>query len=163
MRILINFADENYQKTRQINTKTGRKKAHFNKVYEFSPQNISDVFYRNNAEIFTYKRGCGLWLWKPYFINKVLLEANDGDIVFYSDAGAFFISDINDLIESMHGKSVWLYGLPLIEKQYTKYEAFKVMDCVSDEYMNTNQFSGTFMMFKVDDFSRINIPASNPI
>lgn len=57
----------------------------FDKVFVFSerdlPLNIksSPLFYNN--------KGGGFWLWKPYVIDKVLNEIDDGDIVVYSDAG----------------------------------------------------------------------------
>lgn len=58
-------------------------------VKEYTPEDIDSSFKNDNVNIFKYKRGCGLWLWKPYFINKVINENKDGDYIFYCDSGGF--------------------------------------------------------------------------
>lgn len=58
----------------------------FSKVFAFSEKDLpltirsSPLFYNN--------KGGGFWLWKPYVIDKVLSEIDEGDIVVYSDAGS---------------------------------------------------------------------------
>ncbi|MGM8138970.1 hypothetical protein [Enterococcus italicus] len=152
--VLINFADENYKKAQKFNSFTGKYIAHFDEIKEFSPKDIDVEFIKKNQSIFSYQRGFGLWIWKPYLINKVLDELDDGDILFYSDSGSFFIKKIDSLIKSMNEDDIWLYGLPLIEKEYTKPYTFKHMICESTKYRDTNQFSGTFAMFRVTEKSR---------
>ena len=154
MKVLINFADDKYKKTQKFNSWTGRKIARFDKIICYSPEDIDNVFKQENNKVFTYKRGYGLWLWKPYLIKKTMDSLKDGDYLFYSDSGAFFIKSIDCLINSMGDDDIWLYGLPLIEKQFTKQDAFELMDCIGTEYSDTNQFSGTFVLLKVGNTSR---------
>lgn len=153
-KILINFSDENYLNVRRINSYTGKIIAHFNKIYEFSPADIDSIFFNENINILKQKRGHGLWLWKPYFINKVLNESENGDIIFYSDSAAFFVRKIDKIIQSMGDDEIWLYGLPLIEEQWTKPEAFSLLSLDYDSIKQTNQFSGSFMVFRVGDKSK---------
>ena len=93
MEILINYADTKYEQSRWWNSFTGKYIAKFDKIYEFHPNDIDAEFAQQHPNILSYKRGNGLWLWKPYFIYRVMKECVDGDIIFYCDAGAFFKRD----------------------------------------------------------------------
>ena len=153
-KVLINFANEKYRKTQKFNSWTAKYIAKFDEVIEFSPEKIPDNFIKDNQHIFDEPRGCGLWLWKPYFIDYELNRMNEGDVLFYSDSGAFFIGNVEQIIKSMANEDIWLYGLPLIEEQFTKPSVFGLMNCDNDDYKKTNQFSGTFMMFRNSCVSR---------
>ena len=74
MKILINYADKQYEPARKWNTLTGRYIARFDKVYEYTPNDIDQSFAKLHHDILSQKRGNGLWLWKPYFVNKALSE-----------------------------------------------------------------------------------------
>lgn len=63
----------------------------FNKVLFFTENDLPLSI--KSSPLFSSSKGGGLWLWKPYIINKVLEEINEGDVVVYSDAG-------NELIRS---------------------------------------------------------------
>ena len=154
MKVLINFANEKYRKTQKFNSWTGKHIAKFDNIIEFSPEDIDSDFFNKNSKILSTKRGAGLWLWKPYFVNKVLNELKDGDYLFYSDSGAFFIRGISALIQSMGQDEIWLYGLPLKECQFTQREVFETMNAVDNCFKETNQFSATFLLLKVGDKSR---------
>lgn len=67
MKILINYADKQYEPARKWNTLTGRYIARFDKVYEYTPNDIDQSFAKLHHDILSQKRGNGLWLWKPYF------------------------------------------------------------------------------------------------
>lgn len=149
VKILINYADENYKKTQRFNSWTGKKIAKFDKVYSFGPQDIEKEFYRENSKILNETRGNGLWLWKPYFIYKVLSESKDGDIIFYCDSGSFFIRNIEELIKSMRiDESIWVSDIPLLESCFTKPECFEVMECNVNKIKYSNQIQATFLMIK---------------
>ena len=99
----VNFADESFQIQRAFNTKTAYSKGQVAKVFEFSPSDIEDSFLEKNKNIFSYERGHGLWIWKPYFILKALQEINEGDYLFYCDAGTFFVNKVQFL-----GRYSWI-------------------------------------------------------
>lgn len=145
MNILINYADKNYLPTQKVNSWTGKYIAKFDKVIEYSPEDIDGKFGDAHKEILTIKRGNGLWLWKPYIVLKTLIQAEYGDIVFYCDAGSFFIRDIQNITKFIQKKDIWISDLPLLEKQFTKMDTFILMDCLSKEYLQTNQIQGGFI------------------
>lgn len=153
LKILINYADSNFAKQQRLNSRTGLNTGSFDKVIEFSPSNIGEEFEREHGEFITNNpRGAGYWLWKPYIILKTLKKAEDGDYVFYCDAGAVFINSIDYLIEAMENEkqSVFLTQTPLLERQWTKIECFHELDCLGEEYTDTGQAVGGYILLKKD-------------
>ena len=71
MKIFVTYSDENYSEARDFCMFTARKFACFDKCFAFSPNDIDSEFKKLNGKIFSYKRGAGLWLWKPYIIKKM--------------------------------------------------------------------------------------------
>ncbi len=152
-KVLINYANERFESVRKVNTWTGKRIAGFDKVIEYAPEDIEPCFYQENRETLSMKRGNGLWLWKPYFIKKALLEeADDGDYLFYCDSGAFFVRNINPLIEEMQG-DLWVSNLPLIEKQWTKKSALDVLCQNAPEIADTNQIQASFLLIRKSEAS----------
>ena len=127
--VLISYANEAYRAAQELQTKTA-KTAGFTDVIEYGPEDIEESFKEANAEIFKYKRGNGLWLWKPYLIKKTLDNMKDGEILFY-----------------------WVSVLPLKEKQFTKQKTFDILDCNTEEYKESAQIYGTFCAFKKSELS----------
>jgi len=155
MKILINFADENFRSKQKANSFTGKYIGGFDKIYEYSPSDIDDEFIKANKNIFDQKRGFGYWLWKPYIILKVLEQHNEGDYIFYCDSGAFFINSINHLIKAMDAQSmdVMLFETPLIECQWTNQYLFDALNLNEDKYRLSNQILATYMLVKKSESS----------
>lgn len=132
----INYADTKFETNRRYNTKSAYKYGKVDKVIEYSPNSIDNVFFEENKKIFSYKRGNGLWLWKPYVILKTLNIIEDGDFLIYSDAGSYFVNNIRYLTDTMNkdGVDIMVFELPLLERQFTKKETFIYMD-----YMDFDQ------------------------
>lgn len=71
-------------------TRQARELCIFDKVYGFHNETlkVDPVFWRRQCGFIGENlQGCGLWIWKPYFIRKVLYNMQRGDILMYSDAG----------------------------------------------------------------------------
>ena len=147
MKILVNYADKRYKQTQNVNSWTGKWIAKFDKVYSFGPHDIDEVFYNTNKHILEISRGNGLWLWKPYFIKRVMDNANEGDVIFYCDSGSFFIKKFDRILESFcDDESIWVSDIPLLEVAFTKPECIKLMDCDNEEVKLSNQIQATFFM-----------------
>lgn len=147
MNIFITYSNELYEKTRKFSAKMAKRHGKFDKVIEYEPKDIDNNFHEKNKEILSIKQGNGLWLWKPYFVYKTLLESKENDIIFYCDAGAFFIKDVKKIINTMDD-DIWISDIPLIEKQFTKEDAFILMDCDNKIYKETNQIQANFIAIK---------------
>ncbi len=116
-------------------------KKFFDDTILYGINDIDKNFYDKNKKIFESSRGAGYWLWKPYFILKVLEEINENDIVFYLDLGDelrydiknFVVDNCNNndgffLVEGYHNHSVW-----------TKNDCFVLMNCNESRYFNATQ------------------------
>ncbi|NYE05895.1 hypothetical protein F4694_002670 [Bacillus niacini] len=152
MKILLNYADINFRKQQKLNSKTGLNVGGFDKVIEFNPELLGDEFYKEHGSfVANNKKGAGYWIWKPYLILKTLLEySNEGDYIFYCDSGAMFINSVEYLIEALEksNQEILLTEIPLLEYQWTKKECFIELGCEGDEYKNTNQIQGGFILIK---------------
>ena len=148
---LVNFADKGFRKKQKWNTFSAKLFGDFNQVFEFKPEDIDNDFLLKNKESLKYKaKGFGNYFWKPYIINKALKEVNDGDYLMYADSGSFFLKSILPLIKHMNEKkkNIMCFQLPLIEKQWTKRDAFLLMDCDKPFYVNSPQIMGGFILIK---------------
>ena len=147
-KILVNYADKTYSTAQKLNAKTGLEIGGFDEVRSFSPSDIDKTFYNENRELLNEFRGNGYWLWKPYFILKVLHEVEEGDFVFYCDAGAVFVDKIDYLIERSESlkQDILVFEIPYVEKEWTKRDAFILMGCDEKKYTDTLQRCGGFIL-----------------
>lgn len=148
MLYVVNYADgEPYESYRKINSRTAKWFGKADKVIEYSSKDIPQSYKDAHKEIFAYKRGAGLWLWKPYIINNALDKINNGDWLFYSDAGALFIKDIHKLVSAaLQAKTdIMLFEQPLLHRQFTKKETMVNMK-VDD--IGSNQTLGILLIQK---------------
>lgn len=154
MYIFITASNALYSKAREYNVKMALRKGHFDKVlsYDFDSM-IDDAFRKAHEDILSVKKGAGLWLWKPYFVHKALMEeCQEGDILFYLDTAAFFIRDIRNIVRVMDD-DIYACNLPYIEGDFTKKEAFELLNLSMDEFKNSRQFQASFMAFRKSDRS----------
>lgn len=148
---LINFANEKYKQAQKYNTLTAKLFGRIDEVIECSPDMIDEEFIEKNKFIFSYKRGFGLWLWKPYFIRKYLNEIKENDYLFYSDSGAIFCRSIKPLIKSMGQEDIWISDIPLIEEEWTRPNVFTHFNCNEDYVCKTPQVQAAFIILKKNE------------
>ncbi|WP_234123161.1 hypothetical protein [Clostridium hydrogenum] len=155
MKIAINYADDKFKKQQDYNTKTAYKKGKVDLVIEYSPKDLDDEFKKKYEHILSHKRGGGYWLWKPYIILKALDQAKDDDYIVYCDSGAFYVDKVDKLIQAMekNNDDIMAFELPLIEKQWTKKEAFLLMDCNEESYFESNQMLATYFVVKKSEYT----------
>ena len=151
----INFAHNKYLKAQEYCSQSA-KQVGFDEVISYSFNDIDSEFINKNEKIFNQNRGFGYWIWKPYFISKTLDKINNGDLLVYSDSGSIYQASIQPLIDSInldkHGViSFELKGL--IEKDYTKKDAFVLMGLDEPEYTDTSQREATYIWLIKNDFT----------
>lgn len=152
MKVLISYADEAYKKSQRLQTLSARIICSFDKIIEMSPHDLDESFVKAHKEILSYKRGAGLWLWKPYLIQQQLNKLNEGDILFYCDAGCFFIRNVCRMLQNSND-DIFAFILPLKEFQFTKRDTFNCIDGMQELYMKQNQFLATYMGFRKSERS----------
>lgn len=153
MRIFVTFGDENYAKSRSFAAKMARLIGGFDKVIEYKPEDIDESFKERHKDIFKIKRGFGLWLWKPYFIYKTLVDViSDGDSLFYADAGSFFIRNVKHIEKSMKD-DMWISSIPFNEWQFTKKDTIYTLGCNEDRILKTPQRQACFLYMRKTEAS----------
>lgn len=127
----ISFADTKYEKTLERIKNEAISSNFFDEVNVFNendlPEDIRNYCIKN-------PRGYGYWLWKPYFVNKILNELNDDDILVYCDAGCVINIEgknrFNEYIEMVKNSELGNISFQTghLEKKYSKGDLFKYFD-----------------------------------
>ena len=153
---VVNYADKNFNDARRLNTKTAYRHG-ADRVFEFYPTDIDNEFYKKNKYILNQKRGNGCWLWKPYFVNKVLNGCEDGDWVIYSDAGLYFRRNIHKFINEAEkeGTDLITQNTKFLERQYTKRIVFIKLGMDLPEYTDSIQRNGIIAVKKTAENVRL--------
>ena len=125
----------------------------FDKVISYTREWLETTdFYLENREILDMPRGGGYWLWKPFIILETMKSIEDGDIVFYMDAGdSIRTPKILDAINNyMTSKDYMISGSMLRPRNdhYTKRDCFILMGCDRAEYRQGKQIEAGTLVFR---------------
>lgn len=151
----ISYAAGRYLKAQEYCSNSA-KHFGFEEVFSFGPKDIDRDFIQKNIKILQQPRGAGYWLWKPYFICKVMDMMQEGDLLAYSDSGSYYQSSPQPLIDLIQReeKGVLSFELKgLLEKEYTKRDAFVLMGLDSSEYSESSQREATFIWMIKNEFT----------
>jgi hypothetical protein len=154
-KVLINFATLKFYEAQQRNAETALTVGGFDKVICYSRKDIDREFRSRNRSILRARIGAGYWLWKPYFIKRTLAMLNEGDFLFYCDAGSHFIDRIDPLIEVAARAQQPVIPFELIhpEKYYTRRDAFILMGCDTARFSETRQRLASFILMRKSPFA----------
>lgn len=155
MNLLINYANDIFRESQKLNSIAGKEVGLFDEIISYSQKDIDADFFNRNKRILQQKRGNGYWLWKPYFIKKTLEAAKYGDFVFYCDSGSYFIRPVTPLIDISlsTGQEIIVFDLTYLEKEWTKRDAFILMDCDSPKYSESRQRLAGFSLWRKSEFT----------
>lgn len=150
----VNYSDEKFLNQQQRLNMSIRKTSNQYIIHSFSKKDIDSNFYKSNHDILSSSKGGGYWLWKPYFIHKVLNLMDYDDYLFYIDSGAVLISKAEHLIKTMEltNQDVMAFELPLIEQQWTKPLVFENLD-IDQKHQKSNQILASFILIRKTDNS----------
>ncbi len=125
-KILITYANHIYLDSRKKLIASSKKFSDFDEYHAFAPWDLDIEFRNKNHAILKQQRGDGYWLWKPYIIDKILTQMDEGDILFYADAGCYFIKPAKILIDvfTISSLPIMTFELEHAEKHWTKKDCF---------------------------------------
>jgi hypothetical protein len=162
-KILFSFGNWHYYITLEVLGQSAKEKGNVDKVFLFKESDIDPYFYRDHAQHFRDGRGFGYWVWKAYFITRLLKTAADDDVFFYVDAGNDVIADLTPLYEICQKNE---QGIILFENtdgeptgnvwkndRWTKSDCFNLMNLKTPEYITGDQVNAAYMVFRKTDFS----------
>lgn len=148
--VLLSYASTSYRPWQQLNAYTGLRSG-FDVAHSLGPGDIDPDFSRKHADTLASRRGAGYWLWKPYITTRILSQLADGDYLFYCDAACFFVRPIQPMLDLMEREGLELLVLDqgYRESEFTKRDAFVLMDCDRPRYAGSPQrFASYFMLRK---------------
>lgn len=151
-RVLLNYADGAFTTAQKYNGRTGLETGGFDGVAMMGRQRIDAAFASRNCHVLDQPRGAGYWLWKPYFIDRLLREdLKDGDILFYSDSGAHFVHSVDPLIEICRQRRdlpILLFTLGDDHRNgvWTKRDCFHYMGLDRPDVVEASQIMGSFIL-----------------
>lgn len=148
---VVNYGGDNFTPFARLNTKCAYKYGRVDHVYTYTPDDIDVDFRKKHAKILSSSLGGGYWLWKPYIIKKTLSQIQDGDYLVYLDSGSSYVcGPVKPLIDEIEKKGMWLYAMQMdfVERQYTKRDAFVLMDSDRCEYTDTGQYWAGIQIYK---------------
>jgi hypothetical protein len=157
---LLTFGTENYSNavTSLIKSSDG----YFTEYHTFSTKDIDEKFYQENNEILKQSRGAGYWLWKPYIIKKILNEIEDGDIVFYVDAGNIFLNNPSFIYERINenngiilfdNRDGMLNGESATNNISCKKDCFVLMGCDYNQFIYGKHLNASYQIYLKNEFT----------
>lgn len=149
MILAINYSDERFKSAQRLNSAQALKMG-ADKVIEYTYETLPEDFKKKYEDRFRMKRGGGYWIWKPFIILDALSKAEDGDFVVYTDSGSAFVNRIQFLIDAMEQSKtdIMAFCINTREQDYSKRDAFILMDCDTEEIRNSAQICGGYMIIK---------------
>jgi hypothetical protein len=123
----------------------------------YNEHTLDKKFIEKNKEVFSYKRGWGFWLWKPFIIKETLKQLNEGDVCIYCDAGNSIVQDPQCLSElCIKNDGILLFenrdGNPLgtvwRNAEWTKFDCYTLMNCTKNKYVNGPQVDGAYSVWQ---------------
>ena len=154
--IQITYGNSFFRRQLKLNNKSAIEVGEVDEHYEYGPKDIDHEFKKKNKGIFSRGRGNGLWLWKPYIINKTIVEkVRDGDYLIYTDAAMLFMNSTKLLINFLNEQnaSMWMNRLTIKERKYSKRDAFILMDADTPYYYDTNQYMAGIQIYKKSNYT----------
>jgi hypothetical protein len=121
---------------------------HLNLDLEF----VNSDFYQNHKEIAQSKKGAGFCIWKPYFLQKLLNQASDGDIVIYVDSTDSITSNtVKFIIDYLIKNDTFILAWHQNKSKNkilvsTKRECLIKMNCDNDKYKNAQMIEAGFLV-----------------
>jgi hypothetical protein len=157
---LLTFGTKNYNEA--VTSLVKSSDGYFTNYHVFSTKDIDSEFYQKNIDILTQKRGVGYWLWKPYFIKKILNEIEEGDIVFYVDAGNIFLNDPSFLYNKLNenrgvilfdNRDGMLNGESATNNISCKKDCFVLMGCDTRQYIYGTHLNASYQIYSRNQFT----------
>jgi len=108
-------------------------------------------FCERNKWVFEHhhKRGFGWYIWKPFVIIHALEQAEDGDIVLFTDADCYPIADLSPLYEICQKDGIMLFSAAAYNnRQFCKRDCFIAMDQDEPKYHDAQAGVARFMLFQ---------------
>lgn len=159
---LLNYADDRFGHKggkflkNQARLNESAQKQGINHIVSWTwPKLAATSFYAEHKEYLDKNRFENGAVWKPFIVQQLLQEIDQGDIIFYYDCGAYTInrpvSTLTDLCIRNGGTLFHEWGEKNLK--YTKRDAFVYMDCDLPRYHNAVALQNTWFLLQKNKFT----------
>jgi hypothetical protein len=143
-KIAISYADRGFVAAQRENARTALSVGGFDTALCYRRHHLGLWFRWRRRRILRQPRGAGYWVWKPYLIRHTLRQMRDGDILFYSDCDARFVSSIDPLLPILSGLAdpgIIVFSLEdfHINRIWTKRDCFHYLGLDTSSYIDGQQ------------------------
>jgi hypothetical protein len=124
-------------------------------ILNYRKSHIDHDFYYKNLEIFKENVGAGLWLWKPYFVDKALNSAPENAIIVYLDSAFMIKKPLNGLIRELEQNDIILiHDHGRKNGAFIKGDSFALMDCTTEQCRQSPHIGGGVLLVKNTPYAR---------
>ena len=156
--ILVSFADKRYRNSlKRLEQQT--RHFPFDERYFLTQDDCLTREYWRRLKPWLYRRGYGFWSWKSSIVKDFLCRLDDGDMLFWSDAGLFWngtdeaILRFEKYIAKLSGDNdILVFEQPTIEQEWTKGDVLETLGVYNiDRICKSTQFLGGLFLIKKTD------------
>jgi len=109
--ILFAFASNDLKLSSKRLNFQAAKSNYYDQIRILSPRDFDEKMKKMFFEMKSKKRGYGYWFWKPMFLQRIMADINDGDIVHYVDIGCHIQnknSRFNEYLNLLYELNQWI-------------------------------------------------------
>ncbi len=133
----------------------------FDNCFVESPSTIAEFINQHKSIFDNYSKGFGLWLWKPYIILKHLEAMNEGDLLFYQDAGGSVIQNKQKRFEEyckileFSSKPIITFSVPSYKEiHFQKISLLRRFNLeYNQDFLNSEHVESGVIMLRKCDFT----------
>lgn len=161
--IFVSYADGRFKESLNRIARQAKRITIFDKIIKYTPKDLPD--YIKALPLMAYSKGGGYWCWKPYIIYHTLQNCDEGDVVFYADAGCTLNKNSEEwqqfLQQAKHYNGIFFQYRDGIDygdgfcghspelRHWTKPKTATFFEQFIDSgFLNFNKIWGGFMLFR---------------
>lgn len=153
--ILVSFADYRYRKSlERLERQT--EGFPFDERFFLTERTALTKKYWRRLKPWLYRRGFGFWSWKASIVKEFLGRLDDGDMLFWSDAGLAWncneqsLKRFDEYIGMLSGDNdLLVFEQPTIEQEWTKGDVLEALGVYDNkEILESSQFWGGLFCVK---------------
>lgn len=153
--ILVSFADNRYRNSlKRLENQT--RDFPFDERYFLTEKNSLTKEYWRKLKPWLYRRGYGFWAWKSSILKEYLNKLDEGDMLFWSDAGLMWnstptsLQKFDEYVKKLSGDNdILVFNQPTVEQEWTKGDVLEALGVYNNEDIcNSLQFLGGLFLIK---------------
>lgn len=157
----LTFASSSFKKSLKRIQIEAERSGFFDTVTCMSESDLPISYrIRNFLILNRFTKGYGYWMWKSFVTKALLSKTDDGDMLFYADAGCALNKEGKKRFDEYIGMlaasefSNLSFQMNHLEKEYTKGDVFKYFKVENNEDLkNTGMLAATVFLLQKDESS----------